>query len=209
MIGLLLISNKIQYKIQKGTLQKVPFLYNKIMYKQDLRKAQKEIRKNLNLDFLSEKIVNNLFKLNDYKNAKNVFTYISLENEINTNRILNDKTKNIFIPKIKEQSLIMTKYDKNNLSKNRFGILELLTNENILPQKKDIIIIPALACDKFFDRLGYGGGYYDRYLKNTNGIKVVLIPEALLIDEIPTEKHDVKVDIIVTENNFYINTNSI
>ncbi len=173
------------------------------MNKQDLRKIQKEKRKILDIKNLSKKIVNNLFELSEYKKAKNVFTYISLEQEIDTNKILNDKSKKIFIPKIKEQSLIMTNYDKNNLSRNRYGILESLTNENINPKTSDIIIIPALACDKFFNRLGYGGGYYDKYLKNTNGIKIVLIPEKLISNDIQAENHDIKMDIIVTESNFY------
>ena len=64
----------------------------------------------------------------------------------------------------------------------------------------DLIIVPALCCDKNGYRLGYGGGYYDRFLKDYKGIKVVCLPKQLIFDTIYHEVHDIKMDYIITES---------
>lgn len=169
------------------------------MNKFELRKIQKNIRKSLNIKELSEKILDKLFALPEFVSAENIFTYISFGSEINTYRILNLKSKNIFVPKIIDNSMIMVKYDENHLVENKYGILEPLSNVQTLPTENDVIIVPALACDENFNRLGYGGGYYDKYLKNTNSVKIVLLPDRLFLNEIPADIYDQKVDIIITE----------
>ncbi len=173
------------------------------MNKKDLRKIQKEKRSKLNIDYLSDLIIDNLFALSEFENANNIFSYISFGEEVRTNRILNLNNKKIFVPKICDKNMIMVEYDHKNLIKNKYGILEPFSNVEKIPQKKDIIIVPALACDFSFNRLGYGGGYYDRFLKNTNSVKIVLLPQNLMIKEIPVEEHDINVDIIVTESLVY------
>ncbi len=173
------------------------------MNKSELRKLFKTKRNTLDIDNLSEKIVNNLFELDVFINAKNICTYISFGNEINTQKILNLKNKNIYAPKIINDKIIMVKYNPNNLSQNKYSILEPINNEIYLPQEQDVIVVPALSCDKNFNRLGYGGGFYDEYLKNTNSVKVSLLPNALLSDNLPTEPHDKKIDIIITETDIF------
>lgn len=173
------------------------------MNKSELRKFFKTKRNTLDVETLSEKIINNLFELDVFVNAKNICTYISFGNEINTKKILNLKNKNIYVPKITNDKIIMVKYTPNDLSPNKYGILEPNNNEIYLPQEQDVIIVPALSCDKNFNRLGYGGGFYDKYLKNTNSVKVSLLPNALLSDNLPNERHDKKIDIIITETNIF------
>lgn len=173
------------------------------MNKTELRKIQKEKRSNLNIDYLSDIIIDNLFTLHEFKSANNIFSYISFGEEVCTNRIFNLKNKKIFVPKINDKNMIMVEYDHKNLIKNKYGILEPFSNEEKISQKNDIIIVPALACDYSFNRLGYGGGFYDRFLKNTNSVKIVLLPQNLMINEIPVEEHDIKVDMIVTETSVY------
>lgn len=177
--------------------------------KQKLRQHCKNIRKNLDINSISKKIIDNLFFLDEFKKTLNVFSYISFGTEVDTKRILELKEKNIFVPKIKNEKIIMCKYDKSNLNKNKYGILEPINEEIKIPKKNDIIIVPALAADKNFSRLGYGSGYYDRYLKNTNSVLVILLPSALFLENIPIEKHDVKCDYIITEKEILKNTNSV
>lgn len=167
--------------------------------KDEIRLIHKEKRKKLNMNELSEKIVNKIFSLSEFQTAKNIFAYISLKNEVNTDSILHLKNKNIFVPKIQGQEIVMTKYTSLNLTKNKYGILEPENAVPVFPKKNDIIIIPALAADNNFNRLGYGGGYYDRYLRNNEGLKVVLIPQVLFISKLPKDIYDVPVDIIITE----------
>ena len=170
------------------------------MDKHDLRKIQKEKRSLINIQMLSELIIDNLFALKEFRATKNIFSYISISDEISTARILKLKTKNIFAPKIVDKNLVMAPFSPHNLHRNKYGILEPKSNEIVLPKQNDVIIVPALGCDFSYNRLGYGGGFYDRYLKNTNSVKIVLLPQELIMAEIPTEQHDVKVDIIVTES---------
>ena len=62
-----------------------------------------------------------------------------------------------------------------------------------------LIIVPALAVDKNNYRLGYGKGFYDRFLNDFNRIKVVCIPKCLTIDTIYPEKHDIPMDLVITD----------
>jgi len=64
----------------------------------------------------------------------------------------------------------------------------------------DIIIVPGLAFDRTGNRLGRGGGFYDAYLRNFDGPKVGICKQLQLVDELPIEEHDVKVDFVITEN---------
>ena len=62
----------------------------------------------------------------------------------------------------------------------------------------DIIVIPALAVDKHYHRLGYGGGFYDRFLKDFTGLKIVCIPSQLIVDNIFPEEHDISFDMLIS-----------
>lgn len=171
--------------------------------KSALRIIQKNKRKQLDVQNLSREIIQNLFEIKEFKAANSVFSYISFGSEINTNSILNISDKNIYVPKISNDNMLMCKYQPTELIPNKYGILEPKNCKEFFPQQNDIIIVPALAADKNFNRLGYGGGYYDKFLKNTNSIKIILLAEALFVPKIPIEKHDVSVDIIVTECTIY------
>lgn len=173
------------------------------MNKNELRKIQKEKRSLLDIKLFSNLIVDNLFSLNEFKFAQNIFAYISFGHEVITDRILNLKDKKIFVPKIIESNIIMVEYNSKNLTKNKYGILEPISSCMQIPKSDDLIIVPALACDYSFNRLGYGGGFYDSFLKNTNGVKVSLLPKSLMVCELPVFENDVKVDIIVTENEIF------
>lgn len=67
----------------------------------------------------------------------------------------------------------------------------------------DLILVPGLAYDRAGNRLGQGGGYYDRYLADCRGITVALCRDALLLDRVPVEPHDRPVDVVLTETGRY------
>ena len=82
----------------------------------------------------------------------------------------------------------------------RGNIINSLENEFYIPKNIiDIVIIPALACDKNGYRLGYGGGFYDRFLKHFNGFKLCCVPNCFLLDSVSPENYDIKVDLIITD----------
>ena len=89
---------------------------------------------------------------------------------------------------------------KDPLSINKFGIPEPISNKTKFP---DILLVPLLAFDKNFNRIGYGGGFYDRYINKLKKIKkIITIGVAYSfqkVKKIPVEKYDIKLDFVVTE----------
>lgn len=146
----------------------------------------------------SEMIINKIFDSKGYKKAKNIFSYISFNNEVDTTKILNSG-KRIYVPLIKDKDILITKYDKENLVENKYGILEPSIIKPIEISEIDLIIVPGIAFDINKNRLGFGGGFYDKILKNTKAIKIAPAHDFQILNSIPTEIHDIKMDIIITE----------
>ena len=97
----------------------------------------------------------------------------------------------------------------SDLKKGTYGIPEPSENAPLLHDlKKAICIVPALAFDKKGKRLGYGGGYYDRFLSKFSGASLGLAYDRFFVDELPADEYDATVDIIITEKgeNFFCET---
>lgn len=163
--------------------------------KKSLRKWAKENR----IKFTdSEKLVQALKNSSEYKNAKNIMIFYPLKNEVNLLPLLEDKTKNFYLPKIVGENLLCCPYSAGDeLCVSCFKTMEPLTeacDKNLI----DMAVIPALCCDKNNYRLGYGGGFYDRFLKDFRGTKTVCLPEELIVETVFPESHDIPVDIVIT-----------
>ena len=90
-------------------------------------------------------------------------------------------------------------YSLDQLVPGAFGIPEPSGEcEVVAPGEFDLILVPGAAFSPNGCRLGRGGGYYDRYLPQTRGVKVALTRKCQLTDDIPTDSHDIKVDLIIT-----------
>lgn len=157
---------------------------------------------------LNKKIYNNLFNYDLFKKAKNIFIYISFGTEIDTRPIIErafKENKNIYIPKIykNNKSMKAIKLNSfNDLKENSMGILEPIEDDEYIDKRDiDLIIVPGVVFDKEGNRIGYGGGYYDRYLSEIKlkNNKLVLAYEFQVLDYIKEENHDIKVDYILTE----------
>ena len=161
------------------------------MDKQRLRKWAKEERKKLNISALSLAFVAKLKDIEIYQNAKNIMIFYPLEDEVDLRSLLEDETKNFYLPKINGEELLCCPYNNDDeLCISCFKTKEPTTQ----PVEKDLIdlvIVPALAVDKDNYRLGYGGGFYDRFLVDTSCVKVTCISEKLLVDSIFPEKTDI------------------
>lgn len=182
--------------------------------KNELRKEYKKIRNDIkNKVKLSFQISDNLFNSEIYNNCKSVFCYASFGSEADTTDIvLNSlaRNKTVALPVCTDKNGNMDFYKINSFSdliEGTYGILEPDTNicEKIEPNNKTLLTVPAVVFDKKGYRIGYGKGYYDRYLKKFNGISVGLCYNRCIIDEVPADKFDEKVDFIVCEN-FLIKT---
>lgn len=173
------------------------------MDKKEIRKRFKEIRKNLRGNITSE-----FFKTDLYKKTGNIFTFVSYGTEIGTIELINKSLsdgKIVAVPYMtgKPHEMVFIKISSiEELMSNKMGILEPEYNtENIIKSDKDtVIIVPGLAFDKDFYRIGYGGGYYDKYIdENEYMLTVGVCFEEQIADLVPREKTDRAVDIIVTD----------
>lgn len=185
--------------------------------KKQIRRKAKEARDGLPKEFIkkhSEAIASNLFSLPEFKVAKNVMFYVSFGSEVETHSMIKDalacgKTVSVPITDIKNKCLHLSKVTdpEKELFPSTFGILEP-KKEHISPVEKkglDLIVSPGVAFDRHFNRMGYGGGFYDRLFAEIPGhtVKVALCFEMQLHDGLPVEITDRKLDILVTERCIY------
>ena len=112
------------------------------------------------------------------------------------------KNYHISLPKIKRnfQMNFFQWSTKDPLKINKYGIPEPISNKIIYP---NILLVPLVAFDKNFNRIGYGGGFYDRYIKrikkNKNIITIGLAFSFQKVKKIPINKHDIKLDFVVSD----------
>ena len=176
------------------------------MEKSEIRKKiiklrKKNYSKNIEINFQS--IIKILRKNKQTK--KIVGGYYSYNYEANVMPLL-EKFKKlnyiISIPKIgKKYDMNFFVWSTNDpLTINKYGILEPITNKIVYP---DILLVPLVAYDEDRNRIGYGGGFYDRYIKKIKKIKKVLTIGIAFsyqkVKKIPIEKNDIKLDFIITE----------
>ena len=173
--------------------------------KTELRKLALQKRKELDVNTLSEKIMNNLFFLDEYKKAQNILAYFPLKYEIQTQSCFFDSSKTWFLPRVNGNDLEICLYEQENLTKGSFNILEPTNEKELNLNVLDFVIIPCVAADKNGYRIGYGKGYYDRFLPllSSHCKKVLLVYSDLLFDDIYPDEFDVSVDVIVTDKEIF------
>lgn len=166
--------------------------------KTDLRIRFKQERKTIDLELVSDFLTNELKKKDYYKNSKNILIFYPLKYEINVLKLLDDN-KNFYLPKVCNDKMLVCPYHKSDsLALSNLKIKEPCT-EPINPVELDLVVVPALAVDKFNYRLGYGGGFYDRFLEEYKNLKsVCLIHSKFVVERLPIESFDRKVDFIIT-----------
>lgn len=182
-----------------------------IKMKDKIRKELIEIRRNLSKKEVlekSNKIKKRLFEMNEFKLATTVLFYVSYDNEVYTHDMIKESMKigkNIIVPKSDKENrvLILSKLESwNDLETGAYGILEPKEEKirEVSIEEIDLIIVPGVGFDENGHRIGHGKGYYDDLLKNSTKASCIgLAFEFQIVDEIPTEKHDLPVDKIVTE----------
>lgn len=182
-----------------------------VISKKEIRKVMTEKRKkclNENKAKYDKNIYDNFVNSDWYKKAETLFIYVSYNNEVDTHKLikkfLNDG-KIVCVPKVlsKDEGMAAIKIDSfDELRPGAYGILEPYNfdkkvNENDI----DVVLLPGLAFDKNGGRLGYGGGFYDRFLRKTrdDAKKIGLSYDFQIIEEVPREDFDEKVCSIVTD----------
>jgi len=135
-----------------------------------IRQTMKKKRAALNeATFLlySQTIFNTMVTLPCFKEASVIGVYISTQGEVDTYQLINAycSSKTIAVPKVEGQTMSFFAIDSlDEASEGYYGILEPVTDRFVAPDDIDLMIVPMLAFDHHGQRVGYGGGFYDRYL---------------------------------------------
>lgn len=138
-----------------------------------------------------------------FNEASKIFIYNAMDDEVATMPLIErwmDK-KEFYLPVIESGEMVLRKLDKSTkFEKSKLGILEPKGEDFTDLSKLDLIIVPGVAYDRLSNRLGRGGGYYDRFLSQIKAPKMGICFDFQLVDNVPTEPWDVKMNLIVSEN---------
>lgn len=162
--------------------------------KSDLRKEMRALRRERSASSPAQ-----AFLRADWSGADTFFVYRSFRDEADTREliaILKAMGKRVFSPRVEGREMVAVE-DKGRYALSRFGIEEPIGEA--YPGDFDVTVLPLLAVDEAGHRLGYGGGYYDRFLRGKETLKVGYCYEFQVLDKVPFEDCDVSVDMICTE----------
>lgn len=180
------------------------------MLKADLRQKMKEKRLGLSEEYkkkVSEKILKRLLCCEEYQKASAVCVYNAVLGEVPTDIITADLKKcgkEILFPVSDKKTHTLTLCrDCGEYEVGAYGILEPKIKETVDFSYVDFVIIPGLAFDRKNNRLGFGAGYYDRFLAESKAFKAGICYDFQRIDEIPKEEHDIPMDAVITEKGLY------
>ena len=178
--------------------------------KDRIRREILEKRNNLSSEEVEKKSNLIIRKLKNYiNNAQNIMIFMDMKNEVRITKLIKFYSeKNFFIPKITDsqnREMKINKYNVDELILHKFGYYESSSNDFYDEKNLDVIIVPAIVFDLRKNRIGFGGGYYDTFLKKVRGnnkktLFVGVCYDFQITDKIPTEEHDVVLDFVVSEN---------
>lgn len=169
--------------------------------KREIRKQMLAKRKALSVEqvkIAGEGVFQNLLQLSEFCLAKSCFCYVDFKNEVPTKKIRDYfSQKTLLIPVVQGDIMQAVKGEVLEV-KNQYGIDEPAKFE-VVKNTPDIAIIPLLACDKKGNRIGFGKGYYDKWLSGKNLVKIGVCYDFQLLESVPSEPTDIRLDYIVTE----------
>lgn len=175
------------------------------------RKLVDDVKKQKWDNQIFNKVINSEY----YKKANTIFIFVSFKNEVDTHRLIEyalSDNKKICVPKVKLKEREMELYKINSFNDLEVGYYNILEpikgSPKINVEDIDLILMPGLAFDKEGGRIGYGGGYYDKFLRKSkkNKTKKIAIAYAFqVLDKVPMNENDIKIDGIITNNNIFTN----
>lgn len=181
------------------------------MNKNNLRKILKQKREDINnakrKNYSKLIFKNFLFFFEKFlKNIRNILIYNSFQSEVDTKKFIKffwEKNINVYIPAIINDKIIAVKFSPDDkLNKGKYGILEPVKKIKIKNIKSlNIVFVPGIGFDINGNRIGFGKGYFDRFLKNLDEktIKIGLAFSKQIVKKIPATKQDIKMNYIITE----------
>lgn len=182
------------------------------MDKKEIRAVMKEHKAALTtLDICRESrpVIDKVIASEEFINAECIYVYMEYNQEVITHAIMTkawELGKRVAVPKVFNKTMDFYYIESfDDVIPGYMGILEPI--EYIKANETSaLVIMPGLAFDREFNRIGYGGGFYDGFFAshpNTECTKMGLCYDFQIMESLPVEEHDYKVDVIVTPNNFY------
>lgn len=175
------------------------------MDKKELRRQIREQKRAMTreqIDSASQRLAQLLFETDLYKNASVLYGYMPYNQEVNTllilERALRDG-KRVAVPKVYGDTMnFIYLEDLSQVAPSSMGIPEPIADEPIALDERALVLMPGLAFDKAGNRMGYGGGYYDKFLAaEPTHPTVALCYDFQLVDTIPTDVYDIPVDLVI------------
>lgn len=151
----------------------------------------------------SKQIQRNLKKISAYVEAETVAAYYSTGSEVKTGRIIQEMLaagKTVALPRVEGKDIVFCKINgSEDLEKGEFDIMEpKMTCPTV--KEFDVILVPAIAMTQDGQRLGYGKGFYDRFLTHVHAVTIALTYSKLIVKNIPKTDNDVLIQWVVTED---------
>lgn len=181
--------------------------------KKEIREEIKRIKRSLTSRELKEKsvrIVNNIEVMDAFRSAKTVLMFYPLPDEPDLTPLIQGyiESKRIILPVVEGNNLILRQFSGiSQMHVGAFGIKEPDNKDFVDTNSIDLAIVPGVAFDKKGNRIGRGKGYYDKLLSDKHFRAIMKIGCAFnfqVIDSVPTECHDIKIDGVVCEDYAYI-----
>jgi 5-formyltetrahydrofolate cyclo-ligase len=175
------------------------------MDKKELRTEMRRLKKQLDDNKRRQaaaSVFASLEQCPEFKQAEHILLYYSLPDELSTPDFIEKwhDRKHIYLPRVCGDDLEILPYDRASMEQGAYNIEEPQGDDLVDVERLQLIVVPAMAYDAKGDRLGRGKGYYDRLLSRTKAVKVGICYDFQLVDDIPTEPHDVRVDFVICES---------
>jgi 5-formyltetrahydrofolate cyclo-ligase len=134
------------------------------------------------------------------RGAKRVMAYIAFRNELDLAPLFEMLPEvEWIVPRVVGRELVLHPYDPQRLVRHRFGMLEPTADlPTVAPSTLDVVLVPGVAFDRRGGRMGFGGGFYDGFLPTTGALRVGITFDDCLLNEVPSDQHDQRMDWIVT-----------
>ena len=150
---------------------------------------------------MSKVITQRVVALPAFKHADKILAYADYNHEVITEYLIEEAWKagkEVAVPKVVGKDMVFYKLtDFSQLEPGYFQIPEPASGE-IVEWPTALMIMPGVAFDRENHRVGYGGGFYDRFLKDFCGKKIVCLPKEFIVENVFAEKHDIPVDLVIT-----------
>lgn len=175
------------------------------MDKKELRRKIREKKRAMTpeeIQSASQKLKELFLVTEQYRGAKTVYGYLPYNQEVRTVPILEQALadgKRVAVPKIfGDEMKFIYLTDLNRVAASNLGIPEPVADEPVADDHTALVLMPGLAFDKEGHRIGYGGGYYDKFLAEESAHPTVaLCYEFQIVEQLPTEEFDIPVDLVL------------